>query len=138
MLGSRNGPDLAILRGNGDGTFVSQRYLATGFHSFIVTADLNRDGLPEILANGYDTGSLLQLENSNGSFSREVSHPVPAQPIGLIAADVNADGLTDLVSCATGLHVLLGEPDGSLKMDQVVPLPGNTGAALIAAEACAN
>ena len=82
------------------------------------------------------TGLSVKLGNGDGTFQPPVTYPVGPEPTGLTIADINGDGIPDLlVSNAYGdLLVLLGNGDGTFqpyhKTDQsvalaVVDLTGN-------------
>jgi hypothetical protein len=56
-----------VALGNGDGTFQpATTYFSEGLVSTIVTADLNRDGVPDLVVGGDHT--FVFLGNGNGTF----------------------------------------------------------------------
>lgn len=104
------GEGLSILRGNGDGTFVlgeSYPYAAQS-----IAAAKSSDGTESIVL--YD-GEYVQLlnENSNGSFPGPVG--IPTWEPSYSAADVNGDGLTDVLfwDGAANLVAGLARGDGT-------------------------
>jgi hypothetical protein len=58
---------LAVLLGNGDGTFHAPAYYGEGGSSLSAVADFNSDGFLDV-ATGNGTGVLLYLGNGDGSF----------------------------------------------------------------------
>jgi Bacterial Ig-like domain (group 3)/FG-GAP-like repeat len=113
--GANFGP-IAILYGNGDGTFqppvlvpVSHRY------SLISVADLNGDGKPDLAMT--DGGSVAILMNlGNRKFASEVDYVAGGAVSALNVVDVNGDGFPDIVVANTGgstVTVLLNQPNGT-------------------------
>ncbi|MBI2926666.1 MAG: VCBS repeat-containing protein [Verrucomicrobia bacterium] len=106
-------PTIAVLLGNGDGTFQAavNAYRGGGAQS-VAVIDLNGDAKPDLAVSN---GSVL-LGNGNGtfqepSFQRGTIHGVQ----GFVAAgDLNGDGKPDLaVATAEGVNVLLGKGNGT-------------------------
>jgi len=100
-----------ILLGNGDGTFRAG-ITVPGNVERIAIADFNRDGKLDLV-----TGQLLNvmLGNGDGTF-RQVSNSSSAELGPIIAADINADGLPDIVTVdRNGLSVYLGNGDGTFQ-----------------------
>jgi hypothetical protein len=126
---------VAVLLGNGDGTFQAAVTYSSGAEvtDSIAVADVNGDGKPDlVLGNGCASSVNCQgsvsvlLGNGDGTFQTAVSYP----PGGLfshsvVVADVNGDGKPDLVvanqcdsstSCANGtVGILLGNGDGTFQ-----------------------
>ncbi len=123
-VGSLTG--IAILYGNGDGTFQSNQAFATPSPAYnAVVADFNGDGkLDVVVADGPTQGQLL-AGNSDGTFT---TFPAPTNPgnpdlaptgypnlwSNVLTGDFNGDGVADLAFTVTGLPV---------------PEPGATGGA---------
>jgi uncharacterized protein (DUF2141 family) len=128
---------VAILLGNGDGTF--QQPVNVGTHyapDSIVAADFNGDGLLDIavtdsssLLSGYPANASIAvlLGNGDGSFQPYVEFPAPNAHRGLVAADFNGDGHIDLASLGypdgsypNSIYSFLGNGDGTFQPYQVV------------------
>lgn len=122
---------VSVLLGNGNGTFQPAGSYDTGaLHADLLSvADVNGDGNMDILvtneyggSNGDGTVAVL-LGNGNGTFQPAVLYDSGAQDAnGVTAADVNGDGVLDLlvanrcVSCSGGvLGVLLGNGNGTFQ-----------------------
>lgn len=87
------------------GQFEAPMSLATnGQTASVAIADVNGDGKPDIVATVYDSNGnngavlvFLQSASTPGTFATPVSYPAGAQPEAVRIADVNGDGLPDLV-----------------------------------------
>lgn len=95
-----------LYRNNGNGTFTDiteQAGIAKiGFGLGINVRDFNEDGYLDVyVANDYFIPDFLFINNQNGTFSEKIkdhfSH-VPYYAMGTDAADINNDGLSDLVT----------------------------------------
>lgn len=135
VASSLSASNLAVLRGRGDGTFGTEVFSAAGLHAGVLAVDTSGDGWPAIVAAGYDQSVVSHIRNSGGSLQQEVRVAAAAMPTGLAAADLNGDTRPDVVVCATGLHLLLTQPDGSLAPEAVVPVPGNQALAAVTGDA---
>ncbi len=71
-----------------------------GYGLGMVITDVNNDNWPDIyVANDYIANDLLWLNNKNGTFSNTIAASLKHQSynsMGVDAADINNDGLTDL------------------------------------------
>ena len=92
----------------------------------ILTADLNRDGKPDIVIID-KTGNFVNviLNSGHGKFANPVSYAVTGTPIAGAIADLNGDGNPDIVVTTTsGVEVLLGKDDGTFSASQVTAIAG--------------
>jgi uncharacterized protein (TIGR03437 family) len=129
-----------LLRGRGDGTFQTPQPVAA-FEGTLATsfavADFNGDGKPDLAAlAAKEIGShsaqgitlLIALGQGDGTFTIAESYPVTFG-FDLTAADVNGDGIPDLVvsgfsfpssvelkDATAGLGVFTGKGDGTFKL----------------------
>ncbi len=126
-----NSGQVVVLLGNGNGTFTqSGTYPAGPGPKFILAGDLNGDGLPDLVVVNSNAGTvnvLLNNPSSPGQFSAPVSYPVGNYPILPALADVNGDGILDLVvpNYNDGtISVLIGNGDGTFQTQKTFPANG--------------
>jgi uncharacterized protein (TIGR03437 family) len=117
---------VAILLGNGDGTFKSAVTYPAGINALHeAVADFNGDGKLDI-AVAADSGSVtVLLGNGDGTFSAgsTITAPLGQNPAAVIAADFNGDGKLDLATANENgtVSVLLGNGDGTFQAQQSFP-----------------
>src|ERR1700722_7932922 len=117
-----NASEVAILRGNGNGTFQSYFTIPIGFHSSgplsIVAADFDGDGKPDLAITDGNSLSVL-LGSGNSAFQTPFTYLVgPGNSIaGMVAvADFNGDGKPDLAATSRdGISVFLNNGDGTFQ-----------------------
>ncbi|MFZ0278993.1 MAG: FG-GAP-like repeat-containing protein [Candidatus Sulfotelmatobacter sp.] len=122
---------LAILLGNGDGTFTYSSTLANteGQPTMSTTAaDFNGDGNLDLIAvNSLNGQSPVALLGYAHSAFNQVQQSVQISGISSVAGDFNGDGKLDLV--IDGAAIVLGNGDGSFT--QGPPLPAVSGASFV-------
>jgi enediyne biosynthesis protein E4 len=73
-----------------------------GYGLGVVVSDFNNDNWPDIyIANDYTANDVLWLNNKNGTFSNTIAsslHHQSYSSMGVDAADINNDGLSDITS----------------------------------------
>jgi len=115
---------VAILLGNGDGTFQDavNIEIGSGVYSLAI-GDLDGDGNPDVAlvnwmysaSNGYVS---VLLGNGDGTFQSAVRYDVGRQPLSVAIGDLDGDGSPDLATAnsdSDDLSVLLGNGDGTFQ-----------------------
>jgi len=142
------GTELLIFHGNGDGTFQSTPIKTitygdhtneyNGFGTFqgpIAIADMNGDGIPDILADAGDGLTvILGRPGPNFSYPQHYATGYSTVSSGIVGqfflkiADLNGDGLPDLIqSGPNGVYITYGRPDGIFDTAQALELTQNIG-----------
>lgn len=138
VLGGSGG-NLQLFTGSANGTFtLAQTVLtdAAGYNDPGVAqavADVNGDGLPDLLAMSmYDQHSLVLGNLGGANFTALVPPRValPFSPFRVVAADIDADGVLDLVlanATTPGIALLHGSGDGNFALAGQWSLPVSYG-----------
>jgi len=138
---------VAVLLGNGDGTFQTAVAYPSGDNGSrsVATADLNGDGKidvltascgPEACAPGFPGGTAaVLLGNGNGTLQSALANNAGNSPDAILAADLNGDGKPDLVvgnwgtvyggSNRGSMTVLEGSGNGSFQATRTLLVEGN-------------
>ena len=128
---------VAVLLGNGDGTFQAQQLttVTTGASCyFVATGDINGDGKLDLVStDGLNVG--VSLGKGDGTFIPIVMYSVPGGATAIKLGDFNNDGKLDVaaVDCCSGtsvnqVNILIGNGDGTLQL----PVPYSTGNGAVA------
>jgi hypothetical protein len=96
---------VGVLVNQGGGAFAGNQDLSNGSPGTavngLVATDFNGDALPDIAFTAINANALRVLVNQGGggtSFTTDHDYTTGGQPYSVHAADVNGDGLTDLVT----------------------------------------
>ncbi|HUB77560.1 MAG TPA: FG-GAP-like repeat-containing protein [Bryobacteraceae bacterium] len=114
---------IAILLGNGDGTFGAAKEYAAGAGPIaIAVADFNGDAKMDIAAAG--TSITILPGNGDGTFGTAATFPNSLFNVqAMVAVDLNGDGLPDLALAGEGAATLLNTGGGKFGAAQVTQLP---------------
>jgi hypothetical protein len=122
-----NSGNLAILLGNGDGTFQPvARYQANYEPEIIASGDFNGDGATDLaIVSSYDSFVSVLLGNGDGRFHAPVSYPTGSNPLQVVTGDFNRDGKLDMVVLAYPTSILLGNGDGTFQPQTTLAASGS-------------
>ena len=108
---------VAVLLGNGDGTFQPQvEYAAGAYPAGVLAVDMNGDGKLDLVVTSGE-GVSVMLGNGDGSFQSPRTVPFASYEYAMAAADFNSDGNLDIVVVAYPnlVGVFLGNGDGTVQ-----------------------
>jgi hypothetical protein len=121
---------VTILLGNGDGSFTTGKTFNTGKGpDSVAVGDFNGDGKLDLALSNYNVARgnsvAVLLGRGDGTFRKYVSYLTGSAPEYVATADLNGDGILDLVTAnelAGTVSVLLGKGDGTFpsKVDYAV------------------
>jgi hypothetical protein len=130
---SNPGNTVSVLLGNGNGTFHSAVNFAVGSNpESVAVADVNGDGLPDLVTANYGSGSVsVLLGNGNGTFQSARYFGAGYAPASVAVADVNGDGRPDLVTANASnsgtVSVLLGNRNAATHLQLSAPASATAG-----------
>jgi FG-GAP-like repeat/Abnormal spindle-like microcephaly-assoc'd, ASPM-SPD-2-Hydin len=123
-LGDISSSTVQILPGNGDGTFqIGPSYELAPEAQSIIAADFRNNGKTDLAVGEFEgRGVAVLLGNGNGTFKEPVVYKA-GTPLGVAAADMNGDGILDLIAVTPGdtlmyrgfTEILLGKGDGTFQ-----------------------
>jgi hypothetical protein len=112
----------SLLRNSGDGSYAAASPAALHFTSSYAFGDLTHDGVPDLILGSAGRGS-SQIQVFRGGADVALTNPLifqlPREVSGLGVADMNLDGLNDLVIASdpaldAGLYWMQGAAGGQL------------------------
>jgi Big-like domain-containing protein/VCBS repeat protein/FG-GAP repeat protein len=152
--GESNGDgSVAVLLGNGDGTFQPAVLYDSGglYPGWLAVADVNGDGIPDLIVlNAYVPGNQasgsvgVMLGYGNGTFHPVVTYAAGGANVsGIAVGDLNGDGQPDIVVTTCGgyctdngndgtVNVLLANGGGTFQAPVVYAVYGAGGGVVIA------
>jgi hypothetical protein len=105
--------NILVLLGEGDGTFQAPLVNPVpGLAGPLAVADLNGDHIPDFVVSpgeGQETAFSTLIGNGDGTFQSPVAHAVGAFAGTVSVADLNGDGIPDVVLGADSIGVVLGK-----------------------------
>ena len=112
-----------LTQSNALAVFQAQQTYATGSVPVaMVTADVNGDGIPDlVIANRSSNTVSVLLGNGNGTFQHQLTFATGTFPDAVACADVTGDGKVDIVVLASQygtVSVLLGNGNGTFQAQQ--------------------
>jgi len=122
---------VAVLMGNGDGSFTGPSYQFEGDTPAqdLVLGDLNGDGRLDLaVALIYDDLVAILLGQGDGTFTEPSYHATGSFPTDMIQADLDSDGDTDLAvanSRSESVSILLNNGDGTYPVAVDYPVGGD-------------
>lgn len=146
LIGGEDSPvsQLGVLLGHGDGTFGAPILQSPGTSGDgdVALGDFNHDGRLDAAVGGeaaVPDGLSVFTGNGDGTFGAPFQSPLRlstggADPFGVAAADLNGDGLVDLVAANTSsgtVGVLLNSPTPVVAVSTTTTLSTSTATAVI-------
>jgi hypothetical protein len=129
------GGSFAVTLSTGDGLYAAPvcYTVPSGFALFFAAGDFDHNGTMDVAVTN-DSGDVYIYKNTagNGTLTLGETITLDSEATGIVAADVNHDGLIDLVyetttSTGTGeLGVLLGNIDGTFTTGPISTFPAST------------
>jgi hypothetical protein len=120
-MDENNSGQVQILLGNGDGTFrFGAIYEVSPEPQSIIAASFRANHTTDLAVGEFEgTGIAVLLGNGDGTFQQPVVYEA-GTPLGVAAADMNGDGIPDLVAVSPGAgsgytEILLGNGNGTFK-----------------------
>ncbi|HLE01401.1 MAG TPA: FG-GAP-like repeat-containing protein [Bdellovibrionota bacterium] len=117
--------DVYVMQGIGNGTFSSIGTLTIPATTDVVVGDFNGDSKPDIAASSASRYIRVWFGDGGGLFSGATDYATLDYPIALITADLNRDGILDLVtteynSAKVGIFLGLGNGTFGARTDIAV------------------
>ena len=118
--------NVAILLGNGDGTFQAPKFYSTpSAPTFVAVGDFNNDHkLDLVLTDGQYVS--VMLGNGDGTFQAPINTKPTYAPLALGVGQFNSDGKLDVVvaqeSLVDQVQVLLGNGGGTFRLGATYPV----------------
>ena len=118
---------VSILAGRGDGSFgnILMYVLGDGATMGLTTGNFRRNGITDLAIDNQNCNGTcapgpvsVMLGNGNGTFATHVDYATGSGPISVVSADVNGDGIPDLLLAnfySNTVSVLLGNGDGTFR-----------------------
>jgi len=132
---------LAVLLGNGDGTFNPALLYPCRVCDAVEVADLDRDGNVDVVTTSFAPGVAgrlyVFLNNGGGRLSEPIAYDLRGSPVAIALGDLNGDGALDVITGNGGTNpnysvsVLLGKGDGTFREVQTYRAGNETSAVAV-------
>lgn len=107
-------------------TFHRTNYPTGNSPAAVVSADINRDGHPDLISADHSGFITILLGTSSGTFINSGNLRTASPPVALVAGDFNSDGFPDIVVLEESAYQLfLSAHNGSLVPQAAVSIPGS-------------
>ena len=108
VIANHGANSVSVFLNNGSGLFgMRADYAVDGPPASVAVADVNGDGRPDIVTANYGTGGgsvSVLMGMGNGTFGGRANYAVGTNPQLVVLADVNGDGLLDVVTANYGIY----------------------------------
>lgn len=120
IIGATSGnADIAVLIGSGDGSFTQYSFSrASGTGGGVGVLDVNHDGFDDIVSAS-NSGTQIFLSNGDGSFTASENLSANNSILAQVA-DLNGDGLLDVVEYGANVTHFLANSDGTFAEGVVI------------------
>ena len=132
---------MAILLGNGDGTFRTPALFEAKNGPYAVAlGDLNEDGKVDVVVSnveGRTQGLSVLLGNGDGTLQLPITYETGDDPHSVVLSDFNGDGHLDAAVVNSGsqtFSILLGNGDGTFATAVSYPTPSSAPLYLVVAD----
>jgi hypothetical protein len=133
LLTSLSGNSLALLLGNGDGTFRTKTDIDAGMSTLtLAKADFNGDGNLDFITSNLGPQLKVFFGNGIGGFSSPISYSISSGSVrGIVLADFNGDGKPDFAATNNGnnaasISIFLNSGSGSFSTRTDLSLPNGS------------
>src|SRR6266496_3998631 len=123
--GNATSTSVAVLLGNGDGTFQAARNTLVHGAACVAIADFNVNGLQDLAVVDYYSGNVVVLlGNGDGTSAPAVVYTADFNALTVAVGDLNGDGVLDLAvanwnqNAGNTVSVLVGNGDGTFQPKQ--------------------
>jgi hypothetical protein len=134
--GAGGGQSVTVLFGDGTGKFPSAMpgspFPLGGSPSGLAVGDLNGDGVPDIVVTDNSNNNrifILLSDKPNNTYHAPATFPIGTAPVGVAIADLNGDGVPDIVvtdNVLNAVTILTNTAAGANFTPAVVNLPANS------------
>ena len=134
-IANNNDNAVAIMLGNGDGTFQTPvEYPTAIVPNSVASGDFNGDGILDLAVGTSNKSVSVLLGNGNGTFQNHTDYTIGGNAVVIAVADLTSTGKLSIISANyadNSVSTLAGNGDGTFKSQSVFPVgTGPTGLAI--------